>query len=105
MVVEIEEERRDMTGETEPVQLVLGVWVTAYSVVAPAERLVVVELVVVVVGKEVDFVSVVSVAPAAAIVLAAIAGVVVVDFEGDTVACTVVAVAFVADASAIVEKE
>jgi len=68
--------------ETEPVLMVLGVWVIVCSVAAPAERLGA-ELGVVGVGTEVDFV---SVAAAAGIVLvgAAVAAGVVVDFGDDT---------------------
>lgn len=107
MVVEIEEGQGMAGGslEIELVQPVVEVSVTVYSVVAPAERLVV-EFGVVGVGTEVDFVSVVAAASAAGIVLVVVAGVVV-DLGGDTAACTAVAFAFVVAgaASVVVEKE
>ena len=70
--------------ETGPVQMVLGVWVIACSVAAPAERLGVV-LGVVGVGMEVGFVSVVSAAEIGLVVVAVAVGAVV-DFGDDTAA-------------------
>jgi hypothetical protein len=100
MAVEIEEKRQGMIGGSLEIEPVLGVWATVCSVAAPAERFVV-ELEVVGVGTEVDFVSAAS---AAGIVLVGVAGAVV-DFGDDTAACTAVASVVAGAASVIVEKE